>query len=264
MRVPSVSSRAPAIFRRTPSRSARSPNPYRGLQVRDRTLGLTFASPQVGLASSHAQIVAGSRDFASTSSGPVPVYETLLSEGKIQPDMRQQEIVAQLQDLHDRIKDYETQELLAQPAYGGTTDSSQGGFFGSLFASAPKAAVSADRPVFTGPSGLYIWGGCGSGKSFLMDLFFDSQTHIKKKRRVHFHEWMIEVHERIHTKSQGTGLEKADTVWSAEAVKAQRESLKLNGGEGGNNKANIMEQIAEDMVQEAWLFCFDEFQVHVI
>ncbi len=48
-------------------------------------------------------------------------------------------------------------------------------------------------------------------------------------------------------------------------VKAQREALKAGGGGGDQaNKANIMEAIAEDMIQEAWLFCFDEFQVYIV
>ncbi|MBB6123510.1 cell division protein ZapE [Sphingobium subterraneum] len=80
------------------------------------------------------------------------------------------------------------------------------------------------------PRGLYMWGGVGRGKSMLMDLFFQN-AQVRRKRRAHFHEFMLDVHARL-----------------AEARKS----------ETGDPIPPVVASIAE----EARLLCFDEMVVN--
>ena len=80
-----------------------------------------------------------------------------------------------------------------------------------------------------GPAGVYLWGGVGRGKSMLMDLAF-THIDISPKRRVHFDEFMLETHARLR-------------------VARKRE------------EGDPIEPVAEQIVAEAKLLCFDEMQV---
>ena len=70
------------------------------------------------------------------------------------------------------------------------------GLLGRLFAS-----EGPPPPV----RGLYLWGGVGRGKTFLIDLFF-AGLPIREKRRTHFHRFMREVHERLRAHAGEPGF----------------------------------------------------------
>ena len=85
------------------------------------------------------------------------------------------------------------------------------------------------------PQGLYLYGGVGRGKSMLMDLFFGAvAVPGGAKRRVHFHAFMLEIHERLY---------------------AWRQSNK------NAKESDPLPRIARDVRDGAALICFDEFQV---
>ena len=91
--------------------------------------------------------------------------------------------------------------------------------------------------------GLYLWGGVGRGKSMLMDLFFEDAAP-KAKRRVHFHEFMAEIQDRLDTWRKMPEGERKRSQWRVK-------------GAGDDPIPPVAKQVAA----EAQLLCFDEFQV---
>lgn len=93
------------------------------------------------------------------------------------------------------------------------------------------------------PQGQYIFGNVGRGKSMLMDLFFDG-VPFQPKRRVHFHEFMREVHAKLNA------WRKLDEA----ARKARPEHVRGAGDDP-------IPPVAKGIAAGAQLLCFDEFQV---
>ncbi len=98
-------------------------------------------------------------------------YRRLLAQGNIAPDNAQELAVEKLQLLANRLAHY--------------TPPQRTDFFS--FFTKRRGEV---------PKGLYIFGAVGRGKTMLMDLFFQT-VPVEKKRRVHFHEFMADVHARL-------------------------------------------------------------------
>ncbi|MGJ0392483.1 MAG: cell division protein ZapE [Methylocystis sp.] len=138
----------------------------------------------------------------------VECYDALVIERELHPDASQREAVKRLQGLVDAL------------AKG----------------KAPAAPLPKVLRAFfwheERPRGLYLWGPVGRGKTMLMNLFFDIAP-LEKKRRVHFHGFMLEVHDRLH----------------------RLRSCAANG------VADLVTRVAEEIAAETRLLCFDEFAV---
>ena len=153
----------------------------------------------------------------STGKGPMANLAARRAAGEIHADPVQEKIVLRLQAIHDQLGAMAT----AQPAKKGLL--------------ARLGLGHAPKPP-EGPHGLYIWGSVGRGKSMLMDLFF-ADAPVAKKRRVHFHEFMLEVQARLHSR---------------------REEL---AARGASPESDTIVPIAKQIAAETRLLCFDEFQV---
>ncbi len=121
-------------------------------------------------------------------------YDALVSAGELRADTAQAAVADRLQALADALE---------APA-------EKPGLFARLRGAAPPAA----------PQGLYIWGGVGRGKSMLMDLFFGA-VNVTPKRRVHFHEFMLEIHAALHAERQKGGDDPILPVAAAVAAGAR-------------------------------------------
>ncbi|MDG4899083.1 MULTISPECIES: cell division protein ZapE [unclassified Mesorhizobium] len=153
------------------------------------------------------------RDGLQTHATVRQRYDHLVETGVVERDPAQERVVAAL----DRLTDEISAKRLAQKSSA----------LGWLFARSnkPREAVK----------GLYIHGGVGRGKTMLMDMFFDLLP-VRRKRRVHFNDFMADVQDRIqkHRAARKNGDVKED---------------------------DPIPPVARALAEEAWVLCFDEFSV---
>ncbi|XP_033274610.1 AFG1-like ATPase isoform X7 [Orcinus orca] len=144
--------------------------------------------------------------------GPLDHYDFLIKARELKDDEHQRRVIQCLQELHEDLKGYSIEAE---------------GLFSKLF--------SRSKP----PRGLYVYGDVGTGKTMVMDMFY-AYVEMKRKKRVHFHGFMLDVHKRIHRLKQS--LPKRKPGFMAKSY-------------------DPIAPIAEEISEEASLLCFDEFQV---
>lgn len=142
---------------------------------------------------------------------PLSCYQQTLLQGDYQPDDVQREAITRLDTIWQQLTSQQPE----------VTEHGLRARFGKLFGKSPVSAVQ--QPI----RGLYMWGGVGRGKTWLMDMFFHSLPG-ERKLRLHFHRFMLRVHEEL-TQLQG--------------------------------HSDPLEKVADSFKAETDILCFDEFFV---
>lgn len=143
---------------------------------------------------------------------PLSLYQQALSAGKYQPDDAQLQAVSELDVIYHNLKASQTRSV-TQPI--------------NLTAKIKGWLKRPQEATVTPVKGLYMWGGVGRGKTWLMDMFYASLPG-ERKLRLHFHRFMLRVHEEL-TRLQG--------------------------------QVNPLEIVADDFKKQTDILCFDEFFV---
>ncbi|XP_063773147.1 AFG1-like ATPase isoform X2 [Pseudophryne corroboree] len=144
--------------------------------------------------------------------GPLQQYDVLVKDCVLRKDEHQRRVMQHLQSLHDELRGYRKEST---------------GILAKFF--------TRRKP----PRGMYVFGDVGTGKTMVMDMFY-SHVEVEQKKRVHFHGFMLDVHERIHRLKKSLPKRKAGFMAKT---------------------YDPIAPIAEELSEEACLLCFDEFQV---
>lgn len=138
---------------------------------------------------------------------PAQRYRENLATGGLQYDSAQEDALAQLQNLYDAL------------VHRATT-AGRPGWYRRIISLITRNSESQ-------PQGLYLWGGVGRGKTYLMDIFFESLP-FQNKMRTHFHRFMRRVHHEL------------------DQLKGHSDPLDI---------------VAARLARETYVICFDEFFV---
>jgi len=147
-------------------------------------------------------------------------YAELLAAGELRPDPDQAAAVAILDDLAEELAETKNRGSLIWRLAGRMKDP---------------------------PAGVYMWGGVGRGKSMLLDLAFHSIPYAPK-RRVHFHEFMQEVHERLRVeraKEEGDPIPPVARAIAAEAKLLCFDEMVINNSADAMILSRLFSQLLE-------------------
>ncbi|KAM0426156.1 hypothetical protein ACHAPT_008500 [Fusarium lateritium] len=162
--------------------------------------------------------------------GPIPEYDRRVEVGKLRNDEHQRGIIQNLQNLHGELRNYNAPPV-KHPSIESLKPTPKRSVFSSLFGKGSDKHAIGDIPNNL-PRGLYLYGDVGCGKTMLMDLFYETlPASVKTKTRIHFNNFMQDVHKRLHR-------------------------IKMEHG----NDIDAVPYITAEIAQQGNVLCFDEFQ----
>ncbi|XWS73145.1 hypothetical protein CRYUN_Cryun02cG0100500 [Craigia yunnanensis] len=177
-----------------------------------------FFFPAIFISRPFSTDAAAKVNITVNRAGPLVEYERRIVAGElVDGDACQVDTLRELQRLYDAL--VESADACQLDRYAVPEKTVRNRWFWSRLM--PQSSYS---PV----KGLYLYGGVGTGKTMLMDLFFDQLSSNWRKKRIHFHDFMLNVHSRLQ-RHKGV--------------------------------ADPLEVVAGEISDEAILLCLDEFMV---
>ncbi|KAG7664497.1 AFG1 [[Candida] subhashii] len=171
---------------------------------------------------------------------PLELYNKRVDQGKLRDDPYQRKIITSLSVLHENLSTYTPPEVTTpdiselKPRIGVRK------IFGSFFGKGKNnnSMKINDEGDANEIKGIYLYGDVGCGKTMLMDLFYSTIPKDLPKTRIHFHQFMQNLHKRSH-----------------------QLKMEYSASHGGGQDLDVIPLLAVEIAQKSTVLCFDEFQV---
>ena len=183
--------------------------------------------------------------YSSDSPGPISTkLKELVVKGAKQMDSHQLTAALELDRLyHDLVNEASSDDASSPPRPSAKDTQKSGGFFSSIFAGgSSQVSSTTSESSLLSPSikGVYLYGGVGCGKTFLMKLFYDAlpSSFDGQKQQIHFHKFMLYIHAQLHQARKNKS-----TIHPA------------------TSQDDLLSMVIDDIMSNGRILCLDEFQV---
>ncbi|KAK7197854.1 ATPase [Novymonas esmeraldas] len=200
---------------------------------------------------------------------PSQAYQQLVSRGEISNDQNQISALPVFDRLYDDLVKYakDSKRVNAPKRQVELRPPNRMGIIPSFFLRREQEkkvdqALNDDEKAVYHPlshvKGLYVWGGVGCGKTMLMDLLYDNAPHEIRKRRLHFHQFMLDVQRTSHMIRYKTKEEMQDPSNRSNMVSYNTSDDRRRTPDA---EINLFDEVAQRMISDVELLCFDEVAV---